>query len=220
MKTLYFHTQGDLKQSGETQADFTPQTSMSAHFIQGSFESKGSKFLAFLLPYTEFQSSLALLKQEHFKAVHFVSATRYFNEFNQILESFDDDGEPKGSSGMPSLNVLRGEELINIGVIVVRYFGGTLLGVGGLVRAYTNAVKNAIEVAKSQGLLQDFVVCESVCFEIAYPLLSQCEYMAKKLGVELRKESFLENGIKLLLQGEKDKIESVRAKFDRFKFDE
>ena len=187
--------------------------------IQGSFESKGSKFLAFLLPYSEFESTLALLKQEHLKAVHFVSATRHFNEFNQILESFDDDGEPKGSSGMPSLKVLRGEELINVGVIIVRYFGGTLLGVGGLVRAYTNAVKDAIEVAKSQGLLENFILCESVCFEIAYPLLSQCEYMAKKLGVELRKESFLENGIRVRVQGERDRIESVRATFDRCKFD-
>ena len=187
--------------------------------IQGSFESKGSKFLAFLLPYSEFESTLALLKQEHLKAVHFVSATRHLNEFNQILESFDDDGEPKGSSGMPSLKVLRGEELINVGVIVVRYFGGTLLGVGGLVRAYTNAVKDAIEVAKSQGLLENFILCESVCFEIAYPLLSQCEYMAKKLGVELRKESFLENGIRVRVQGERDRIESVCATFDRRKFD-
>ena len=77
-----------------------------------------------------------------------MSATRHLNEFKQILESFDDDGEPKGSSGMPSLNVLRGENLIDIGVIVVRYFGGTLLGVGGLVRAYTNAIKDAIRFCK------------------------------------------------------------------------
>lgn len=181
---------------------------------QGSFESKGSKFLAFLFPYGEFESLLISLKKEHLKAVHFVSAMRHLNEFGQILESCDDDGEPKGSSAMPSLNVLRGEKLINIGVIVVRYFGGTLLGVGGLVRAYTNATKNAIDSAKSQGLLEDFVLCESVCFEIAYALFSQCEYMARKLGIELIKESFLENGIRVRLQGEKDKIESIKAKFD------
>lgn len=183
--------------------------------VQGTFESKGSKFLAFLVPYGEFESLLTSLKQEHLKAVHFVSATRHLNEFKQILESFDDDGEPKGSSGMPSLNVLRGENLIDIGVIVVRYFGGTLLGVGGLVRAYTNAIKNAIDSAKSQGLLEDFVLRENLNFEIEYALLSQCEYMAKKLGVELIKESFLENGIVLRLEGEKENIESIKAKFDK-----
>ena len=101
----------------------------------GNFESKGSKFLSFLFPFAQFNESLSSLKEQHPKAVHFVSASRHYNEYGQILESFDDDKEPRGSSGTPSLNVLRGEELIEVGVVIVRYFGGTLLGVGGLVRA-------------------------------------------------------------------------------------
>jgi len=77
------------------------------------------------------------LKIEHPKARHIVYAYRELNEFNQIIENSSDDGEPKGSSGVPVLNVLRGEEFINVAILVVRYFGGIKLGIGGLVRAYT-----------------------------------------------------------------------------------
>ncbi len=71
---------------------------------------------------------LVNLKKEHPKAVHFVYAYRTLNEYNQIIEDKSDDGEPKGTSGIPSLNVLRGYDLVNTAVITVRYFGGTKLG--------------------------------------------------------------------------------------------
>ncbi|MGN8592033.1 UNVERIFIED_CONTAM: YigZ family protein, partial [Campylobacter jejuni] len=72
---------------------------------------------------------------------------RTLNEYNQIIEDKSDDGEPKGTSGIPSLNVLRGYDLVNTAVITVRYFGGTKLGTGGLVRAYSDAANAAINNA-------------------------------------------------------------------------
>ncbi len=60
------------------------------------------------------------------------------------IKRYSDDGEPSGTSGIPSLNVLEGEGLFNTAVVITRYFGGTLLGTGGLVRAYSGAVKNVI----------------------------------------------------------------------------
>ena len=69
---------------------------------------------------------------------------RYINEFDQIVENQTDDGEPKGSAGKPSLDVLRGAELVNTALITVRYFGGIKLGIGGMVRAYGGAVNEVI----------------------------------------------------------------------------
>ncbi|OHD91868.1 MAG: YigZ family protein, partial [Sulfuricurvum sp. RIFCSPLOWO2_12_43_5] len=108
-----------------------------------SIEIKGSKFIAHLIPNTMFDEQMARLRAEHPKAVHWVSASRSLNEFDQIIESSSDDGEPKGTSGKPTLAVLQGHELINAAIITVRYFGGTKLGPGGLVRAYADAA-NAV----------------------------------------------------------------------------
>ncbi|MBA3025851.1 MAG: YigZ family protein [Sulfurimonas sp.] len=108
-------------------------------------EVKQSKFIAYLTPYDEYEKLLHKLKAEHPKARHFVTAFRYLNEYDQIVEHSSDDGEPKGTSGKPSLMVLQGSDLINTAVIIVRYFGGTKLGTGGLVRAYSDAVNLVIE---------------------------------------------------------------------------
>jgi len=115
--------------------------------VSTTLEVKQSKFIAHLIPYTKYESTLKNLKFEHPKARHFVTAFRYLNEYNQIVEHSSDDGEPKGTSGKPSLMVLQGQDLINIAVIIVRYFGGTKLGTGGLVRAYSDAVNLVLDSA-------------------------------------------------------------------------
>lgn len=119
--------------------------------VESSFEVKGSEFLSYLVSIKHFTEFVAQMRIKHPKAVHFVTSSRKFNPQRQIEESFSDDGEPKGTSGMPTLKVLRGYDLIECGLLVVRYFGGTLLGTGGLVRAYTQATKDVIEKAKEIG---------------------------------------------------------------------
>jgi putative IMPACT (imprinted ancient) family translation regulator len=84
-------------------------------------ERKRSKFISYLLPYQKFEAAKTKLKQEHPKARHFVYAYRYLNEHEQIVENSGDDGEPRGTSGKPSLAVLSGLDAINTGVIIVRY---------------------------------------------------------------------------------------------------
>ena len=113
-----------------------------------TLEVKQSKFIAHLIPYNLYEQTLKTLKEEHPKARHFVTAFRYLNEYEQIVEHSSDDGEPSGTSGKPSLMVLQGQGCINIAVIIVRYFGGTKLGTGGLVRAYSDAVNLVIESAE------------------------------------------------------------------------
>ena len=106
---------------------------------------KQSKFIAHLMPYDRFGEIMDRLRDEHPKARHFVTAFRYLNEFDQIVEGSSDDGEPRGTSGKPTLSVLRGSDLIDIAIITVRYFGGTKLGTGGLVRAYSDAANLVID---------------------------------------------------------------------------
>lgn len=170
----------------------------------GVFEIKGSKFLSFLFPITEFKQSLALLRDSHPKAVHFVNATRFYDTQNtyQLTESFSDDGEPKGSSGMPILNVLRGENLIDIGCVVVRYFGGIKLGVGGLVRAYTQSVQECIKNAT----LIPYLKQEILEIKIPYNAISKAQYHAQKLGITLHKE-FTDKDIKIFCLGDKNSLE-------------
>ena len=107
-----------------------------------------SKFITYLVPISEYEGLQEKLKLENPKANHVVYALRYLNEYNQIVENSSDDGEPKGCAGVPALNVLRGEELINCAVLIVRYFGGIKLGTGGMARAYALAVKNVLPVAE------------------------------------------------------------------------
>jgi uncharacterized YigZ family protein len=150
------------------------------------YECKQSKFIAYLIPYADFHDTLQKLQLEHPKARHFVSAYRYFNEYDQIVEHSSDDGEPKGTSGKPSLFVLQGAEVINTAVIIVRYFGGTKLGTGGLVRAYSDSVNLVLESAT----LHEFQkkVSKKIAFEYTYIRL--VEYEAQICGVDIKEKNF------------------------------
>lgn len=108
-------------------------------------EVQRSKFITHIVPIDDYQGLQKKLKSEHPKANHVVYALRYLNQFDQIIENSSDDGEPKGCAGVPSLNVLRGKDLINCAVLIVRYFGGIKLGTGGMARAYALAAKEVLE---------------------------------------------------------------------------
>lgn len=189
------------------------QTISSIH--RGEFETRGSRFLSFLAPFSSFHSLLIQLKEEHHKAVHFVYATR-IKEI-QIQESFSDDGEPRGSSGIPTLNVLRGENLIDVGLITVRYFGGTLLGVGGLVRAYTQAAQEAVKQAKISNDLFAYQCHVQYFLSVPYSFLSQVEYLLSQFKIQTLQKDFDIQEVKLLLsstQENKEEFQKVcKAKF-------
>jgi uncharacterized YigZ family protein len=138
-----------------------------------------SKFIAHLVPIDEFGKLQAKLKKEHPKANHIVYAQRYLNEYEQIVENSSDDGEPKGCAGVPSLNVLRGKELINVAVLIVRYFGGIKLGTGGMARAYASSVKNVLEVAS----LKDYEKLIDYSFQTSYSDIDKTMYKLKELGI-------------------------------------
>ena len=115
---------------------------------EGLFRDRGSKFLGFVYPISsesELKPIVAQLKSEHPKANHHCSALRI--GIDRSVFRVNDDGEPSGTAGRPILNILLSRDLTNIAVVVVRYFGGTLLGVPGLINAYKTATEEALNNA-------------------------------------------------------------------------
>ena len=112
---------------------------------QGEYEEKKSRFIATLRPVNSIEEAASFIeemKKRYWDARHNCSA--YVIGRNNEITRCSDDGEPSGTAGRPMLEVLTGADLHNAAVVVTRYFGGTLLGTGGLVRAYTQAVKEGI----------------------------------------------------------------------------
>lgn len=115
---------------------------------EGLFKDKGSKFIAYAYPVfteDEIKEHLHRIKKEHFSARHHCYAWRLGADKERFRAN--DDGEPSSSAGKPILGQIQSFDLTNILIVVVRYFGGTLLGVSGLINAYRAASKNAIENA-------------------------------------------------------------------------
>jgi len=111
------------------------------------YKDRGSKFLAYVYPLKElsdFKEKLAALKKEHPKAVHHCFAYRLGLDGNNYRVS--DDGEPSGTAGRPILGQIDSKQLTNVLIVVVRYFGGTLLGVPGLINAYRTAASLALQI--------------------------------------------------------------------------
>lgn len=112
---------------------------------EGIFRDRGSKFLAYAYPISsenDIKGIVAQLKTEHPKANHHCWAMRL--SIDRSVFRVNDDGEPSGTAGRPILNTLLSKDLTNILVVVVRYFGGTLLGVPGLINAYKVATEDAL----------------------------------------------------------------------------
>ena len=118
---------------------------------------------------------------------------------------FSDDGEPGGTAGKPILEVINGEGLKNVCIVVTRYFGGTLLGTGGLVRAYTDAAKACIGATE--------IVCKRMVVPLAittnYTDLGKIQYVLGNAGIEV-KDSVYEDNVTLHVEVFVDDIERVK----------
>ncbi len=155
-------------------------------------EEKKSKFIAdifYVENILDAEEKIKSIKKKYFDARHHCYAYRIIEE-NGVKEKQSDDGEPSGTAGAPMLNILKKNELINVLVIVTRYFGGTLLGTGGLVRAYSEASLKAIEEA---GIgVQKFGYELEIIIE--YKELERFKYYCKKHSINIS-EIVYENNI-------------------------
>lgn len=126
------------------------------------FVEKRSRFIGYCKPVKTEQEAIDFINEkrsEHWNATHNVYAYS-LREGN--IKRYSDDGEPSGTAGMPVLDVIVKNEIFDVVVVVTRYFGGVLLGTGGLVRAYSHGSKIAVEAAKPV-LMQNCLVCEARC---------------------------------------------------------
>ena len=175
-----------------------------------TYEIKRSKFITHLMPFERFKERLEELKSQHPKARHFVTASRHYNEHAQIIESFSDDGEPKGTAGKPSLHVLQGHDLIDVAAVTIRYFGGIKLGTGGLVRAYSDALNLALENAKTVKYLPE----DHLIFDVTYADVRLVEYEIERLDITKVKKEFGER-VRYNVEAPKELLESLRSSLDR-----
>ncbi len=148
-----------------------------AGYGEAEFTEKHSRFIGRVWRTDSEEQALERLREmreQHRDATHNVFA--YIIRDNNIMR-YSDDGEPSGTSGMPTLNVFASEAVQNVCCVVTRYFGGTLLGTGGLVRAYSKAAKLALDAAGIAQMAQwrsYLISCDYSFFERAKRLLEEC----------------------------------------------
>ena len=154
---------------------------------------KKSKFIGNVF-YVETKEEAEIIIKEHKKKYHDARHNCYAYrvlENNSVVEKSSDDGEPSGTAGAPMLNILSKENIVNTLVVVTRYFGGILLGTGGLVKAYSEATKLAIEDAKLTKLDDGYIYK----IEINYSDLENFKYFIKNNEINIQKEEYFENVI-------------------------
>jgi uncharacterized YigZ family protein len=170
-------------------------------------DDKGSRFIGHLVPYAEFESSLAGLRQDHRKASHHVTAFRHMLPDNRIEEGARDDGEPAGTSGMPTLKVLIGADLVDAGIIIVRYFGGTKLGAGGLARAYAGTALRTIKAAT----LVPWHRIVSRTISCAFEDMSSLEQHISAASLTVVTRDYTDTGVTIVIEGPEDAIAAIAA---------
>ena len=150
----------------------------------GEFVDRKSRFIAQLVNVEsedEANAFIESVRKRHYDARHNVPAWILVDG----RERQSDDGEPSRTSGMPTLEVLRGAELKNVCCVVTRYFGGTLLGPGGLVRAYTAATQAAVAAARDDGLIVEMTSVVPVDTIVPYTNFEQVARLAAECGAHV-----------------------------------
>ena len=166
-----------------------------------------SRFIGTACPVETEEEALEFIdkiKKEFKDATHNVYA--YVIGENSNIQRFSDDGEPSGTAGMPVLNVIKQENIKNVAVVVTRYFGGVLLGAGGLVRAYTKSSKIALE----SGIIVDKKLFYDVLFKLDYTLLGKMDNELLKNNVIVRDKEYEEQVLFKLIV-EKENLDKINA---------
>ena len=158
----------------------------------GEYKDRNSKFIAYAYPVPTEAAALAqldLLRKEHFKARHHCFAWRLGPD--GAHHRANDDGEPSGTAGRPILGQIDACGLTDVLIVVVRYFGGTLLGTSGLIQAYRESAAEALR----QGQIVEKIIRDHFVFDVDYALLPDVMQAVKKLGVDLVREAYGDRGL-------------------------
>ena len=175
--------------------------------VTAEITEKKSKFIANLFyveTIEEAEKYIKEIKKKYHDAKHNVFAYAIETGDGGIAVKYNDDGEPQGTAGSPILKILLEQGLSNILVVVTRYFGGILLGTGGLVRAYSEATIKALE--KTQFIYKIIGYKVKLC--IGYEELEKLKYHESKSKLKIIKTEFLEN-IEVIVEIEKENLEEI-----------
>ena len=177
-------------------------TTVSQHHEHEIPKIKGSRFIGNIFPIQnkeEAEKHLKEIQKKYQDATHNCYAYRYGSKVNYDLfgtleitpeqSKQDDDGEPASTAGRPILAQIQGHKLHNVLIIVTRYFGGTMLGVGGLIQAYSDAAKQVIEHAQ----LQETEIMKTIQFSCSFETLPTIRHLFNKFQAKISKEDYDEN---------------------------
>lgn len=156
---------------------------------KNEFVEKKSRFIGYVKPVKtqeEATNFINSIKSKHWDATHNVSA--FVLRENNIQRS-SDDGEPSGTAGVPTLDVLLKENLVDVCVVVTRYFGGTLLGAGGLIRAYSHASKIAVEA----GHIITMAPCKVLSVSVDYSFYDRLNILLADFNANIENSEFTDN---------------------------
>ena len=173
---------------------------------EGKYNEKGSIFSALVIPVSdvpEVKINLHQLKEQFPDASHICYGYR-IKENDRLDEFAIDAGEPKGSSGVPILNVLKRNQLVNVVIFVIRYFGGSKLGIPGLINAYGTAAENAINAGK----LKTWVLYQQISICYNYDLQKKVDSLLQQFTVNIIKIEFGES-IKTNMEVEVEKTDAL-----------
>mgnify|MGYP002535699833 FL=1 len=173
---------------------------------EASFVEKRSEFIGYIAPVSTNEEAVNFInsiRSKHRKAKHNVYA--YILRQDNISR-YSDDGEPQGTAGVPVLDVLQKRGLTDVCIVVTRYFGGILLGGGGLVRAYSHCASITCDSAKIMNMCK----CYHVELEMDYNLYGKVSYVLPKFEI-LMKNSIFENNVILELFVLEEKAEALKA---------
>ncbi len=179
---------------------------------EGQFKDKGSKFFAIAFPVNteeEIKSILHQLKKEHHSARHHCYAWRLGTE--EITFRANDDGEPSSTAGKPILGQLLSFELTNILVIVVRYFGGTLLGTSGLINAYRTATADALRNAE----ITTKIIENQFTLKFTYNEMNEVMQIIKQENLNVKNTRF-ELNCELDFSVRRSETSRIKAIFENF----
>lgn len=178
---------------------------------EGVFKDKGSKFIAYAYPLREEAQAKALvasLRSQHPKARHHCWAYRLTPD--RSIFRINDDGEPSGTAGRPILNVLLSADVTNALVVVVRYFGGTLLGVPGLINAYKTAAQEALSAAE----IVELTVNDVYRLSFGYGQLNDVMRIVKEESLTVLKQAF-DNQCTMEVEIRQQQVEQVLGRLGK-----
>ncbi|MCF6241722.1 MAG: YigZ family protein [Bacteroidales bacterium] len=180
---------------------------------EGFFKDRGSKFYAFAFPVndeTEVNEHRAALRKKYHDARHHVYA--FHLGIKQPIYRSSDDGEPANSSGPPILGQIRAFGLTNILIVVIRYFGGTKLGIPGLINAYKTAAADALNNA----FIIEKTLSQKLSFTFDYPVMNDIMRMTKDEDIKIKKQEFLASCF-LEIDVKISKLDVVKEKLKQIK---